>query len=205
MLEDQKDRAGLEGIVGKEYVNSEISRWAFKHHEAYRLACEKGRWADKTPDYVGLFDQLMALAPDEAQTVVIFRDPFDVAYSIVDRGWNLAPSSGDVFEDTLSYVAESMSDLIRISEQSRSYSLKYEDLATDSERVLRSLCNFLGEAWDDRMLNPWDQQQNFGTEDPIARGTRRFQISRNNWQALSARQKDRFDDVLGNIRKNLGY
>jgi hypothetical protein len=205
MLDDPKVRSGLSGIVEEKEIDKAISNWAFRFHEAFRESNNKSRWADKTPEYVRIYPQLIRLAPPDTKVLVLLRDPFDIAYSIIDRGWNLAPDTGDVFIDTLTYVKTTMAQLLDLSSQPSNHTIRYEELATNPEIILREMCAFLDEPWDDSMLRPWDQQQNFGTGDPIVRGKRGFQISQNNWLAFSTKQRAQLQDILGDIRGELGY
>lgn len=205
MLQDDNSISGLSGMMDTPDIKPEVARLAFRFHEAFRLDKGKARWADKTPQYVPYYDQLMDLAPDDTQCVVIYRNPFDIASSIYDRGWRLEDLDDDLFINTCLYVKKTMEQLSRIANKENVYVLHYESLVEDPKVTTEALCVFLKETWDEGMIRPWDFDHNFGTEDPIARSQKNFKLSSNNWKALTAEQQVTLHRILGEISSDLGY
>lgn len=210
-MRQPQSREGLGGIVGQAEVDAAIRGAAFQFHEAFRLAQGKRRWADKTPAYVKRWPELVGLAPPRAQWVAILRDPFDVAASIHGRNWFIEIYGGrpesetDLFENTVCYLEDYFGRLERFIASGRAHVLRYEEMTTDPEPVLRRLFQHLGERWEPAVLTPWEGQHNFGIEAPIARGTRAFAPSIGNWHGFSPRQKEILRDRVGALRARLGY
>jgi hypothetical protein len=205
MLKDDSSISGLAGLIDKANIKSEVARMAFRLHEAFRIANGKHRWADKTPQYVPYFEDLVGLAPENTQFVVIFRNPFDIAYSIYNRGWRLDDLDDDNLVNTCLYVKKTIEKLLRIAARDDVHSLHYEAMVEDPEGQTKALCAFLGEPWDEAMTRPWDFEHNFGTEDPIARSQKKFELSAQNWKALSGKEQGTMHSILGELAQDLGY
>jgi hypothetical protein len=109
----------------------------------------KPRFGDKTPPYIGIVPELLALYPD-ARFINLVRDGRDVAISFVDAHFHGRPYHAD-FEWTRA---------IRLAERwrasphaARILEMRYEDLVRDPEPVVRRICDFLGEAFEPAMLS----------------------------------------------------
>jgi hypothetical protein len=205
MLNDESAISGLAGMIDKERVVHEVTRQAFRFHEAFRVATGKARWADKTPQYVAYYEDIVRYAPPGTQIVVILRNPLDIAYSIFDRGWVLEHLDDDLAINTCLYVRNTVEKLIEISRQPGVHTLRYEDLVTRSIEETKKLCAYLNEPWDEAMTRPWDFQHNFGTEDPIARSRKNFELSSNNWKGLAPDVRAKFLEILGPVCDRLRY
>ena len=117
----------------------------------------KQRWSDKTPW------QSPAVAWDllpDAQVIHIVRDPRDVIASSLEAPW---------IEDRALELARAWRQFnISAAQQgasagpSRYQRIRYEDLVTDPEGVLRLVCAFLHEDFDAAMLDP-SARANSGT------------------------------------------
>ena len=81
----------------------------------------------------------------------------------------------------------------------------YEDLTANPEATLTKLMVSLGEKFAEEMLRHHEGKSNFGTEDPIARGTRGFKPSHGNWTAWDAKKIEIAKALLGDIAVELGY
>jgi hypothetical protein len=204
-LGESTSRTGLGSMVGEGQVDDAIRGAAFQFHEAFRVGEGKPRWADKTPSYLSRLPDLRRLAPEGTQYVAILRDPFDICYSIYNRNWFIERHSTDILENTLIFLRRALGELHAFVESGVPYVLRYEDMVSDPESRLRPLCDFLGEPWDDALLRPWEAQQNFGIEDPIARGSFAFNPSIGNWSSFTEEQLARCEAELGPIRRELGY
>lgn len=209
MLRDQETFAGLAGFgyESRSDCLEQIRIWASKYHEAYRIANDKARWADKTPQYSGILDDLKTIFGDRAQFLMLFRHPYDVAYSLYGRGWEFAAGDGDRISGAADYVAETLSLQQRFLEANEQACLvvKYEDLVTGPEAELRRVFSFLGEDWDSRVLDYHKFDHNYGVEDPIVRGAVGFIPNFGNWKALEAEQLAIFQRILGDHVARLGY
>jgi hypothetical protein len=205
MLKDPAAMAGFAGILNEENIVPEVTKQAFRFHEAFRIASGKARWADKTPQYVPYYEDIVRYAPQHTQFVVIFRDPFDVVHSIYSRGWVLERLDEDPLINTCLYVRNTLSRLNDIAKRRNVHVLTYEALVGDPAEETRKLCEFLREPWDSSMLQPWASAHNFGTEDPIVRSRKKFELSAGHWRSLAASDLDRLQQYLGEMRAALGY
>lgn len=121
---------------------------------AYSDRFGKVRWGDKRPNYRNHFWMVRAMFPD-AQFVHVLRDGRDCVASMKTvppwdeagfyprvRAWTEAADLGAWARESL--PADTF------------FELQYENLVSDPEKHLTGLCEFLGEAFDDAMLNPQD-------------------------------------------------
>ncbi len=138
-----------------------------------RYAAEQGkpRWGEKTPFHTGHIAAMADLFPDSV-FVGIVRHPGAVARSL-EKNFHYT------FADAVSYWAGTNLDLVRggAALGARFALCRYEDLVSDSEPVLRSLTEFLGEPWSPDLLAHHQVQREKGaprvtngstvTRDPI--------------------------------------
>jgi hypothetical protein len=133
----------------------------FFHDFHMRYAEERGkeRWADKTPTYARRLGCINELFPT-CQVVHIIRNPYDVVASHKKRwGWKAARKATAGWSQYISSARAAASDL----GQDRYYELRYEDLIRDPRSSTGRLCTFLGEEWDERLVN-YDKVQH---DDPV--------------------------------------
>ena len=118
-------------------------------YETYAQAEGKRRWGDKDPDNVVQLDVLWRLFPG-CRFVHIVRDGRGVANSLRRLDWgsrNMIKLARDwAWRVTLAHKMGMMLDARYYLE------IKYEDLVHTPEPVLRRVCEFLGEAFDQQML-----------------------------------------------------
>ena len=110
----------------------------------------KERWGEKRPLYWQQMDWLMRLFPD-AQVVHLVRDPRACVTSLLDVKWWHGG-----FQGALTTWALSDRELRGFGErapQGSYYALRFEDLLTDPRDELAKLCKFLGEDFDEGMLD----------------------------------------------------
>lgn len=176
-------------------------------HETYKTVRGKQRWADKTPQYVFCLDSLLWLFGRDAQFVFIQRNPLDVAYSIWKRGWRFGDYSADALENTCMYVSDAARKQLDFISRNGEicHVIKYEELVENPIEVLQGLCAYLNEPWDPQMLSFSDIQHDFGTEDPIVRGTRGFVKSVDNWRGWDKQEFATAYRILEHSMFMLGY
>lgn len=109
----------------------------------------KLRWAEKDPTYTLVLPFIDDLFPD-AQYVHLVRDAYDVVASFRDR-WGYLSALRVARGEWTRYVhaGRGFGERLPIG---RYHELRYEALVTDPEPALRSLLEFLGEAWDPAVL-----------------------------------------------------
>lgn len=125
----------------REVYAKSLSIWA-QHHG-------KSRWGEKTPGNLFYVRTLLDMFPD-AQFVHLVRDPRAGVYSMLRTSF---------FGDDASFNAlirrECLREGLKLDRempQTQWTRLRYEDLLVEPESTLRSLCSFLGEAYDPAML-----------------------------------------------------
>jgi len=185
-----------------------LRRSAAQFHEIYRRSKGKPRWADKTPEYALHLPAIRKLFGTDAQLLFVFRHPLDVAYSLWVRRWNLGVhQTGDLLYDVCRHVRESgLAQLDFLASQPQpAHTIFYEELVRSPEVVLRSVCQFLDEPWDQQMLRHDEVPHDFGHEDPVARVTRGVQPSHGNWRQWSPAQLDVALGILHPLMAPLGY
>lgn len=120
-------------------------------HRAYAQAEDKPRWGEKTPRNAFWMDEIGSQFPD-AQFIHIVRDGRDQAIDISDSVlWPNSVYSGASLWQR--YVA-AISDSAHRLPADAFIEIHYEDLCAAPEATIRRLCEFLGEAFDARMLAP---------------------------------------------------
>lgn len=117
----------------------------------YRAAAHaqgKLRWGDKTPRYIEEID-LLAEAFPKAQFVHVIRDGRDVAISIRRAGW----------VGNIPQIAEYWKQLVLTGQKSgcqlgpgRYREIRYEQLVTHPEAILKDLCSWLNLQYTPSML-----------------------------------------------------
>ena len=208
MIRDKNTFAGLEGI-GYDYPTAlkEIRNWSSRYHEAYRLSQGKLRWADKTPHYINILPEIEQLFGDDAQYIMIFRNPLDVIYSIFKRGWNFSSYDSEPLKNTAFYVTESLEKQLNFAQQhpNRCFDLFYENLIKKPEETLKNMFQFLGETWEPDVLNYLKFEHCLVTEEPIVRVTTGLTPNFDNWQAFSSEQLSSILPIVEDVMKELGY
>lgn len=117
----------------------------------YRLYAEKQgkpRWGDKSPGYVKRMPLISAVLP-EARFVHIIRDGRAVAASVVSRtlGPDTVPEAADLWKRRIERARATAGDVPHYLE------VRFEDLITDTEPVLRRICEFIELDFDSAMLD----------------------------------------------------
>ena len=118
---------------------------------AYAARFDKARWGDKRPSHFRNVEAIRSLFPD-AQFIQLIRDPRDCAASLKRVPWGAREVPW-----ALAMWAQAI-DLGR--RHSRTLpadtylELRYEDLVADPRTALRRVCAFLGEEFEEGMLEP---------------------------------------------------
>lgn len=108
------------------------------------------RWGEKTPHNIFYVDVIAGMFP-EAQFIHVVRDPRAVVQSM---------NSSPYYSDETVFNALNWRKSIREGERllnahlrpERQQTVRYEDLVCHAESTLRSVCSFLGEAFEPKML-----------------------------------------------------
>jgi hypothetical protein len=111
----------------------------------------KPRWGDKRPSYFKRIDTLLELFPD-AQFVHLVRDGRDCVVSLKGMSWWGSGSVGAMQNWVAAMRAGDRA--ARRLRPDQFHELRYEDLVDDPRPELERLCAFLGEPFDEAMLQP---------------------------------------------------
>lgn len=115
---------------------------------AHKLA--KPRWVEKTPNHLLHLGQVRALFPD-SPVIRIVRDPRDAALSMCSLPWASQSTLANAYLWTYCHTASR--DFFATDECT--FTLRYEDLVAAPSRVLDEACRFLGELFEEGMLDTW--------------------------------------------------
>ncbi|UZD66503.1 sulfotransferase family protein [Marinobacter sp. AN1] len=112
-------------------------------------------WGLKDPELTHYLDPLKQFLP-EARFIVITRDPRAVVNSYIENKWGLGTNAytgahrwREEVEEQLAFEAELPDNVLR---------LRYEDLVLDPTQSLEKVCDFLGIAFEQSMMDYADQK-----------------------------------------------
>ena len=162
----------LEAIVGQDWPL--VSTYGFERawwhgriasfYQAFQAdvlaATGKSRWAEKDPTYTLLLEFIDALFP-HAVYIHLLRDGHDVVASFRDR-WGYRSATRAARSEWARYVTAARSFGQTIPAE-RFHELRYEALVADPAQEARQVFAFLGEAWDETVLD-FDPTQHRATE-----------------------------------------
>jgi hypothetical protein len=123
-------------------------------------ATGKARWVEKTPDHlphVGLIRRLMP----NAKILRIVRDPRDVALSLCNVPWGPTTILRAL---RLWHDYDAASEPF-FAEDQNSLTIRYEDLVGSPVATLQSVCGFLGEEFEQKMLDTADATTHVNSSD----------------------------------------
>lgn len=112
----------------------------------------KVRWGDKTPGYVLHLGLLKKLYPN-ARIIHIIRDARDVVPSLL-RYESVGPQTNSVVE-TAYYWKKHVSSGVRDGNRffkDQYLQIRFEDLILETEQVIITICDFIGEEFESQML-----------------------------------------------------
>ena len=119
-------------------------------HQHHAEAMGKSRWGDKSLHTERYADRVFAEYPD-ARIVQMIRDPRDRYASVRKRHGRDVPRVGAATGRWLASTRDGRRNRRRYP--GRYLVVRYEDLAMDPERVMRTVCAFIGEDYAPEMLS----------------------------------------------------
>ncbi|MBN1124178.1 MAG: sulfotransferase [Sedimentisphaerales bacterium] len=172
----------LQGLKNMGYserdVLDEMRTFICRFLDGYAEKHKKKRWVEKTTHNVNCAEILDKIFDGKVLYVAIVRHGLDVAHSfetlthdkftVIDK--YRTDGAGDALAGLRHWVVMNRK-IIAFKEHvnNRLCLVKYEDLTTRSEEVLREICRFIDEPWDPNMLRYNQQEHDAGWEDPNAR------------------------------------
>ena len=203
-------------IIEMQQASPSLAEFIDRFFSAYATARGRPRWAEKTPKNVTVLDFIGAHFP-QAKFVHVIRDGRDVACSLRTHPRHQVVDGRLVRLDTrnpwklgVSRWVEDVRAGLRFRADSRYREIRYEDLVAKPEPALRGLFDFIGEPWDERVLN-------FHAERGSARDVRKFpqnpEATRplypdamGRWRTeMTGAEADVFKALAGPLLLELGY
>jgi protein-tyrosine sulfotransferase len=215
ILTDEKAVEGLEAMgFTQEHVLQRLRETVSYFFEMYASARGKPRWADKTPSYIDCLEFIDALYGRSCQYVIIYRHGLDVACSLGPMGIpalepHLAACGGDCFAAAARYWVIQCNKTLEFQRQrpSQCLELRYEELTCDPEVHVRSMFEFLGEPWEEQVLEfhqvPHDHW--IGLQDGRAAEVRGFSPRIGTWREQPGETIDRMLREAAPMLETLGY
>lgn len=115
--------------------------------ELYAAERGKPRWGDKTPPYVNRMPAVQRVVP-EARFIHLIRDGRAVALSLKDAYFGPDTAAGTAAR-WAKRIRRARSQAAKVEHY---LEVRYEDLVTEPERVLRRVLDFAGLDWDESVL-----------------------------------------------------
>jgi len=180
--------------------------FANKFFDAYRVAKNKARWADKTPEYVRILDFIEELYGPACQYVILYRNGLDVAHSM--NTTFIEPLEPDkTLEKAFEYWKQD-TEIMHAWEQAhaeRCFVIRYESLCHDLVPTLEKLFQFLHEPWDEGVLRWYEKGHDRGCEDIKARRQRKIKISHGNFKDWDKSVIENFKNRSRELHEAIGY
>ncbi len=166
------------------------------------------RWGDKTPLYVRYIPEILAIFP-QAQFIHVVRDGRDATLSAYEK-WGKTTWYMDHY-----YLLRNWQRNVQVGIKAEShlpadqfFSLHFETLIRDPEKILRQVSNFLGESFEPAMLDHTNLARKVGggidqhveVQAPIH--TRNIERWR---REMTSFQKKMSDKLTGDTLRQLGY
>jgi hypothetical protein len=115
----------------------------------YAIKCGKRRWGEKTPGHLG-FIPLIKRAFPQAKVISIIRDPRDVSLSLRKVPW----SSNNVLHHAWHWKQfVQLSERYALTYKGNYLGVKYEDLLSNPNTIVGSICEFLDLEFETQMLS----------------------------------------------------
>lgn len=189
-----------EGMTTGEAIGAVFAAYAVKHG--------KPRWGDKTPAYMRYLRLLERVFPD-AVYVHLIRDGRDCALSFLQmpdeaptRTWAHPQDAGGFACQWVTEIRDARELGARVGPP-RYLEVRYEDLVTEPVRVVESVCEFAGIAFEASMLEPGEAEL---AEKPHHRRLVEPPSKRRDWRnEMAATDVRAFESIAGNLLAELGY
>jgi hypothetical protein len=211
-------KKGLAGAgVDKECMKSLLKTFASGVLDNYASAKEKGRWIDKTPAYTDILDFLDYLYSEDCKYIMLYRHGLDVADSLAGiYEKNVLGGPAKIYADKMNgspkaifarYWAEQCEKMLAFEDAhaNQCHRIYYEQYASDPEKHLPPLFEFLGEAWEPDVLKYNEKQHDFGLQDSHIESTSTFSPRSGAYKNWSKEDLTEAMHFASKTIKTLGY
>ncbi len=195
MIDNKRTLAGMESMgFDRAHVGQQLRSTICYFMENYAQSKQKPRWADKTPEYVGILPFLQEIFPT-ARFIMLYRHPLDQVHSNVKSGLGIADRIGEFMEPGDSnyvagakYWAEQSARMLEFERSfpSITHRIRYEDMCDHPEQFLKPMFDFLGEKWEPSVLEFYKFEHDYGAEDGkvgSSRGISRSSHDPSKWES----------------------
>jgi hypothetical protein len=172
--------------------------------EQHMVTMGKRRWVEKTPDHIEYLPLIREHFP-AARIVRIVRDPRDVAISLTKVPWG----TSTLVEGLLVWKRLDDASHDFCATDPLAYTLRYEDLVSTPRAELVRLCRFLGEEFEEAMLDTSQtgkelNSRNVPWKDRASRPVDTSRVAA--WRSeLTQQQNQLAESVLGDRLSAYGY
>lgn len=108
----------------------------------------KPRWVEKTPGHILYLNLIRELFPN-AYIIRIIRDPRDSTISMKQLPW----TSHSFIENSITWKGRYLKSEYFLKNDTRSITIKYEDLIKDTQQTLKKISNHIEEDFQESMLD----------------------------------------------------
>lgn len=189
--------AHIEGADFGAVVDAVMRAWAAKQG--------KRRWGEKTPKHIRYWRQISADFPG-SPVIHVVRDGRDVALSMIRA--RFGPKSIYSCANGWKEYLEQMEDVKNKQPPELFFEVSYEDMLENTERVLKEVCDFLGESYTPEMLAYYRDASPYPTDLHNRENLAKPVIVENKQKWRSRMSKDElrvFEAVAGDALANHGY
>lgn len=207
--------------ISRDAVLSEIRSAVEQVFQRYADKKKKRRWIDKTPNYYMCLAFIDLLFRSNVRYIFLVRHPMDCIHSLEAYFINPTPEHedpeiarqvrdhGNGRPAWAHYWVEANQRIIEFQRDrtARSLLLRYEDLTTEPEAVLRNICEFLNEAYEAQMLTDAFRVPHDGgyADDKILETNRVCQDRRAAWKAWAPEEIGRVWEIVEPLASRLEY
>ncbi len=195
----------------KTNVLERMSLFARYFFEEYARRKGKPRWADKTPHYINHVETIDLMFNGNVKYIGLIRNGMDVAFSLCEYDWGiLRPYIDDGLskaEAAMEFWRDQNEKLISFSKQvmDRFYFLKFEELTENPKEALSPLFRFLGEPWEEGVLDYHRFEHDPGVEDPKIGRRQKIEINSGNYRNWPRELQERLYSAGQPMMANFEY
>ncbi|MBI5468423.1 MAG: sulfotransferase [Deltaproteobacteria bacterium] len=211
-------RTGLKGAgVDEEGLRIRLREFAGGVFDDYAAAKGKTRWVDKTPAYIDILDFLDFLFGERCRYIMLYRNGLDVANSLAETyEKKMLGGPPKHYADSMqgpprlvfsSYWSEECEKMIEFEKAhpSQCFRVLYESYATEPEKQLKPLFEFLGESWDPGVLDFNRKNHDYGLQDSKIAQTKSFDPRIGTYGSWSAEEVSTAKGLIRATMTKLGY
>ena len=214
-LHERKAMAGFDSLG----FDREETQRAFGHFlrgffDAYAVAQNKPRWAEKTPNYVDCLPEIWDLFGPDVQFVIIVRHGLDTAFSLADPHRHypaldefMDEAKGDKPVAAGLFWADKNSKIeaFRKAQPEACYSVRYENITQLPHESLPPLFEFLGEPWEPDVIDYSRFPHHEGYGDPDVKRRKTVEPNSGKHRSWPPEVQDAVRRACGPLLGELGY